>query len=141
MMSMVHRWIIRSCFIALLLLCMDGWKLSREQFGWVGYQQTENLWLGGLQDGSLYAFHFSLVGVHRGWHYQTGPFHLDVLDHHTNLSFIGFVFASHGTAALAVGIPFWFLTGAAALSLVYAWCKMGQSKKLQAFPVEIKMSL
>jgi len=140
---MKHRWLIRSFFITLLVLCIGAWVWSypfRERVGYTGrtgYQE----WVCEIGGGGVFVGrHWGFTGT-PGWEYL----HLgkDNFPDGTDGSpyLLGFRFFSSPPPPAGLGsfaiVPFWFMTALSTAALVFVWRKTGKPKPLRAFPVEI----
>lgn len=140
MPSMVRRWLIRSFFIALCVLCVGAWMGSYFQAVFVHYFARTHVLTWGAYDGFLdFADQDSPVFSSATWtwrhiatdhkeaqeEYRASPYH-----------FAGFAYNNHtvGTQYWSVQVPLWFLTFISALLHWFVWRKT--RPRMAGFPVE-----
>ena len=145
----MKRWIIRSFFIGLLLLCVGGWATSYASWWDIEYHDnlpTTFTWAVGSSWGRLWIIRkhdvYSYFGGYLPRELETYMSSVDVpyeierqfefLPHYV----FGFCFNSderlHGIA-----IPYWFPTTLSASLLCWVWRKTRPKAKGGAFPVEV----
>ena len=143
----MKRWIIRSFFIGLLLLCVGGWLVSFK-VGWVvGYNNVHNHneyemvvhW--GKIRFSFLDGHHAVAFVPDGWFQDTFPaYPLKGTNADADLygrKFVGFESGEVGRRQW-ISIPFWFPTTISAAFLWLVWRKTRPKPKGRAFPVELE---
>ena len=136
----MKRWIIRSFFIGLLLLCMGGWVVTAKYQCFIAYRHGGhaidcNLYLGVI----CVVFVSSATGP-TGWdhfviclpHARFWPPEL-FWDHHM---FWGFGFDHRASAFTRFAVPYWFTILVSAALLWLVWRKTRPKPKGRAFPVE-----
>src|ERR1039458_140482 len=120
----MKRWIIRSFFIGLLLLCVCGWVVSSQRVLQVIYVNTYG-WGFGCWRGNI-----NLLRVDRRYVYNENGLYLGslvvspvvIFPPSPSYSFAGFQF-SDGPLKKHIGIPFWFPTTISAALLWLVWRK------------------
>src|ERR1035437_7952304 len=118
----MKRWIIRSFFIALLLLFVGGWVVSY-QYNWGFGHEGPNSWFAGVYFGklSLAWSHYRITWSHQQtdfiarqdkWFVGGRPLTAsdsEVVDYINSHSILGFAISRRDNGLLA-DIPFWFPT-------------------------------
>jgi hypothetical protein len=139
---MVRRWIIRSFFIGLCVVCVGVWVGSYFQEAWLEHiGPTGNalfrIFPGSLDFDCLRSSHFS----GDQWDWNHGPsrmtffqWYYHSMDHH----FLGFAYQRQVDPRRyrAVFVPLWFATALSGLLLWFAWRKTRPKVQGNAFPVE-----
>ena len=136
---MKRRWLIRSFFITLLLLCVGVWGWSYISGGSVWFKHNDvGLGIGGISGecftccpaGSAVPEGLNCVRVPNGeWS--------GVVDCPSTHSSFGFLICNDSHANFLIAIPFWFITAVLALVTFYVWRRTGKKKPGKAFPVEM----
>src|ERR1035437_9628380 len=141
---MKRRWIIRSFFIGLLLLCVGGWVWSYK-YGWIFRYSRHN---GGSVRSHWGKIH--LTWMDDSWApFPTERWHIYPADAAIDANYIKYIHNGHYSHhclgffitieadSMFVVIPFWFPTtiSAALLWLVWRWTRPRVQGR--AFPVEI----
>lgn len=149
---MWRRWIIRSFFLGLLLMCVAVWVGShagRAEVSWMG----DDLWVLESGDGQIGLEHWPSFREKYGWRdgeptwkcsFATAsgnapPYILDDHDYRARRDFLGFMFLwddPYQSGLCAGGIPFYFLTVISVLVLLLVWRTTRNPKIGGAFPVE-----
>ncbi len=152
---MKRRWIIRSFFIGLLLLCVGGWVYSGTHTGEINYVRNGCFVQCGTESGVVYVgsggkrgapgiangcFFASISNASRddalpARFWPLGPSQIP--------SFLGFFYARAAPTSFSVGgvdyasVPYWFLILLVSFALFVVWWKTRKSKPGRAFPVEM----
>jgi len=145
---MVRRWIIRSFFIALCVVCVGTWVGSYFQLMWVDYYSTNHVWSAYVEGGSvLFMDRLRDPGIAGEWywgHRIADPNSVRESYLSDKYHFAGFAYdESHQpySTPLAywirdVFVPLWSPTFLSALLLWFAWRKTRLRKAVKGFPVE-----
>ena len=142
--TMKRRWIIRSFFIGLLTLCVAAWGWSYYYEHLVFLKHGSNSLGLGQSNGTWIAAWATYSGGHEGLNFETSRNTDDLSEwlgrQSMVYSFLGFFISkdrSSSTQLFVVGVPFWFLTILAAVSLFFVWHKTRpKPNPATAFPVE-----
>ena len=138
----MKRWIIRSFFIGLLLLCVGGWAGSTASMAAVSYGWAHRHIVVGTTWGCvLLAWgDDAYMGDEVGWRCEFG--HADTVrffppgdelgDFH-----LGFGYGGISNHMRRLGVPYWFLTLLFGSVLFIVWRKTGLPVKGRGFPVEL----
>src|ERR1035437_5317203 len=148
----MKRWIIRSFFIGLLLLCVGGWVWRAYYDGTFQYGRgalSEKatsvkclIWRGQIDvmfiqnDGQFLddGWQSNVTEAHtQFWpsdDFRTSHYGLGFAIGHVNNKFTGQEFWE-------LGVPFWFLVVVSSLTLWLVWRKTRAKAKARAFPVEL----
>ena len=155
----MKRWIIRSFFIGLLLLCVGGWRWSYFFCESLAYQQprtlnpAENKYVevsgGNLLLMTYVPFSDDATPWPVGWTYYHRHRDRDDVNWEKRFDswegprFLGFHFFYKASPRPAIGnadrgiqVPFWFPTTISAALLWLVWRKTRSKAKGRAFPVE-----
>ena len=136
---MWRRWIIRSLFLGLLLLCVGGWGGScTDHAPLIGYAHMDrpNVQYMAIMDrGTLYLCRSRYCMAYpEGLFCQWAPWRPSS---DSPVHFLGFSDQNDGFFHWS-GIPFWFLTTLSGSALFFIWRHTGQRNLGGAFPVEMK---
>ncbi len=146
----MKRWIIRSFFIGLLLLCVGGWIASYVRLARVSYM-GEGLWTLESVNGQVALMRWPDYREKYNWQndkptwrcfstISSGELHSELGDYREDWYFLGFGFLwndPYQPGRWAGGIPFWFLTTLSAVALFFSWKKTARRKLGGTFPVEV----
>ena len=133
----MKRWIIRSLFIGLLLLCVGGYGFSYIR-GCEVADTFNKVW--GVQSGwgKLHLSWFGISSFSGLWVNDfpvDAGYDLEYVDHFHSHYCLGFFIRFEPDRTLFT-IPFWFPTTISALLLWWVWRKTRPPVKGRAFPVE-----
>jgi hypothetical protein len=136
---MKRRWIIRSFFIGLLVLCVGGWVGSYWDAGEITYS-GRNVWYAAFHWGKLHLmWAYDPARANGGWDAFTRPASADtdaaLIAGYGGHYYLGF-FLKIGPDENYVAIPFYFPTLISAALLWLVWRKTRPKAKGRAFPVE-----
>ena len=131
------RWMIRSFFIGLLLLCVGGW-IASYKYRWTIFSRDRNFWSMSCTCGRLHLAKYQPNWVFKDWGVYTSPADAELdsaffAQSHGHY-LLGFIMST-GPTWLWVAIPFWFLTTISAALLWWVWQKT--RPKPRGFPVEL----
>ena len=142
---MIRRWLIRSFFIAFVVICVGAWVGSTLYDDGLSWGSRGRLWRceGGVGSSggrcSLAVTWGEFGGGSRGWSFlhqcHKGPIsHLNGVDY----TFAGFrlQYSTVGYSMYEAEIPFWFLTLVCACLLWFVWRKTKPKPLGGAFPIE-----
>jgi hypothetical protein len=144
MVAMKRRWIIRSFFIGLLVLCVGGW-VGSYWFGWGISSSAQEAWVIECESGRMYLAMWNSFGWPGSHPHDPGSVYFFIADskylgsvarryHH----FIGFQSINDLDGGRCIIIPLWFPTAISAALLLFVWRKARPKPKGRAFPVELK---
>jgi hypothetical protein len=139
------RWIIRSFFIGLLLLCLGSWLSSYLFQETLSYhrEHSTRLYRVTLVAGTC-AFYSEVAELHLdgffdGWEHQQSKYDGDNtlwVGHQFQLLGFGVSYELIYAHSPLLLIPLWFPTAICAALLCFSWRKTRQNGKGCAFPVE-----
>lgn len=140
---MVRRWLIRSFFIALCVVCVGAWVgsyFAQVGVAKVGRDHDRRFLLGSGSFIFIDIIHPAYSPSAWRWDYAPPRRNLGP-DNPNEHSFVGFVYlplsaVGFGLDAWAVGVPMWCPTLVCALVLWLVWRKTRPKYAGRAFPVE-----
>jgi hypothetical protein len=138
---MFRRWLIRSFFIALCVVCAAVWVGSYFQRVAVHYHGHDHILILGLDCGAIgYINNDIEVGIPYAWQWYRGPTNFQEFRQYyrrTSYHFIGFAFDPKKTDFVTVVmIPLWLPTLLSAVLLWLAWHKTKTRPKATGFPIK-----
>jgi hypothetical protein len=148
----MKRWIIRSFFVAMVMLFVGGWAAIYSYDIGLGYERGDRFWWAGSSRGCAY------LGLSRqflapsttGWRFIVNPndsqgFFMQ-RQWPMQLEFLGFGLEDRAVEILghpafvpwfSVRVPFWFCTLVSGVLFWCGWRKTRVRTKGPAFPVEV----
>jgi len=146
---MVRRWMIRSFFLALLLLSAGAWVASYQHSIVLSYSRTDvDAYTLGIDQGLAEC---SNSGSNlSGWHLDVDwddddPFELPTLYPRTKYRYGGFAYCANffnlmpGKGWIVI-CPFWFLTGISGVLLCWVWRRTRNRVPKVGFPVVLPVA-
>jgi hypothetical protein len=134
---MPRRWLIRSLFIILAILCAVAWIGTHWRVADIGYVGKTRIGLE-LDEGRLGILSTNNFQDTPGWHLSLTASHdtpWQVVERTAQCHALGFAFTADPSELLVV-IPLWFPTLISAFTLWFAWRKTRPKPIGRAFPVE-----
>jgi len=130
---MKRRWIIRSFFIGLLLLCVGGWMVSYK-YDWTVLFTASNQWIMRSHWGKIDLIweKHPVWPYRKGWHFWSAPADADAPDP----SRFGFWASNYWGEENIIIVSFWFPMTISAAFLWLVWRKTRPPVRGRAFPVE-----
>ncbi len=134
--AMVRRWLIRTFFIGILVVCVVAWVASYRREIIFEYEGTATSLRLACESSYIVFNVFSPPKggtLSNGWYFSLWPIHEYVEARHW---FLGFGFTYQRGGRNDVCVPLWFPVLLSALTLYFVWRKTRPKSAGKAFPIE-----